>query len=263
MKKHLTKFVIAILLAGTFPSTAQTLSPQVIASAGGYSTVGNVSLSWTLGETFTTTLENGNSILTQGFQQPFIRLRILNLKAFLQGYYLGGGTMQPVLLNQAVAGATSAETDTITIELRDDADPGITVASAVTLLMTDGSASATFEADAGNYWVVIKHRNSVQTWTPNPIAIPSSYDFTVAANKAFGDNMTDPFSENIWSFYTSDINQDEFIDIFDFPFYDADNQAFVLLEYAATDLNGDGFVDIFDFPIYDANNQAFVFSLHP
>ena len=75
--------------------------------------------------------------------------------------------------------------------------------------------------------------------------------------------MIDPFNEGIWSFYTGDVNQDEFIDIFDFPDYDLDNQNFVAFEYKATDFNGDGFVDIFDFPIYDGNNQNFIFAIHP
>jgi len=52
---------------------AQTLSPKVTPSSGGYLTGGNNSLSWTMGETDIKTLQNGN-MLTQGFQQPEIDL---------------------------------------------------------------------------------------------------------------------------------------------------------------------------------------------
>jgi len=61
-----TVFIASIAL------TAQTLSREVIASAGTYSVSSIGSLSWTLGETITETVQNGSIaiILTQGFQQP-------------------------------------------------------------------------------------------------------------------------------------------------------------------------------------------------
>jgi hypothetical protein len=45
---------------------------EVIASAGGYNTNGNLSISWTLGETIIPTFQNGDLILTHGFQQKLI-----------------------------------------------------------------------------------------------------------------------------------------------------------------------------------------------
>lgn len=47
----------------------QSLAPEVISSAGNYYDNGTVSLSWTLGESVTETVTDGNTILTQGFQQ--------------------------------------------------------------------------------------------------------------------------------------------------------------------------------------------------
>ncbi len=47
---------------------AQTLSPEVISSAGTEFTNGSNSLSWTLGEPVTSTLTN-NTVVTQGFHQ--------------------------------------------------------------------------------------------------------------------------------------------------------------------------------------------------
>lgn len=45
---------------------------EVIASAGDYSINGGVSISWTLGETVIPTFQNGDVILTHGFQQQLI-----------------------------------------------------------------------------------------------------------------------------------------------------------------------------------------------
>ena len=188
----------------------------------------------------------------------------LGLKIFFEGYYLGSGMMQPVLLFQNVSGAVGTETDTALVELRSTADPSIIVSSSKTLVLTDGTGTAVFNgAGPGTYWIAVKHRNSIQTWSAAPVTLPGTYDFTSAITQAYLSNMVDAFGEGIFSFYSGDINQDEFVDIFDFPDFDADNQNFVSASYVATDLNGDGFVDIFDFPPFDANNQAFIMSMHP
>ena len=189
---------------------------------------------------------------------------VLKLKVFMQGYYLGRGMMAPVLANQAVLKATLSEADTVLVQLRDVTDPTKIVDAESILIMTDGTGTANFTvANSGSYWIVVKHRNSIQTWSAAPVALPATYNFTTAATQAFGGNMVDVNSESIFSMYTGDDNQDDFIDIFDFPDYDLDNQNFVAFEYKATDFNGDGFVDIFDFPVYDLNNQNFVFAITP
>jgi hypothetical protein len=53
-------------------SVSAQVKQEVIASAGGYSLNGNLSISWTLGETIIPTFQNGNLILTHGFQQQLI-----------------------------------------------------------------------------------------------------------------------------------------------------------------------------------------------
>ena len=89
----------------------------------------------------------------------------------------------------------------------------------------------------------------------------TSYDFSTADTQAYGSNMIE-VENGVWAIYSGDINQDEFVDSFDFPSYDFDNLNFSS-GYLATDMNGDGFVDSFDFPIYDSNNINFVSSAHP
>lgn len=69
MKQIITLIIIAI--AAPFAIKAQSLSPTVIASTGGFSSNSNGSLSYTVGEmTMVQTFSAGNNILTQGFQQP-------------------------------------------------------------------------------------------------------------------------------------------------------------------------------------------------
>jgi hypothetical protein len=64
------KFLTIISLS-LFPflGMAQSITPEVIASAGEHYDNGTVQLSWTLGEVMVDTYDNGTNILTQGFHQ--------------------------------------------------------------------------------------------------------------------------------------------------------------------------------------------------
>lgn len=53
-----------------FMARSQSITPEVIATAGDYFVGSNATLSWTLGEVVTETVSNANYTLTQGFQQP-------------------------------------------------------------------------------------------------------------------------------------------------------------------------------------------------
>jgi hypothetical protein len=61
--------LIAVFIA---LSSGAQVKQEVIASAGGYNVSGGVSISWTLGETIIPTFQNGNLILTHGFQSQLI-----------------------------------------------------------------------------------------------------------------------------------------------------------------------------------------------
>lgn len=70
------KKVLPFLL-GLFAVTAlnsQSLSPDVVATAGDYFTGEGVTLSWTLGEVVIETISDDSHVLTQGFQQSFYRI---------------------------------------------------------------------------------------------------------------------------------------------------------------------------------------------
>ncbi len=67
MKKNL--FLLCVIFSGLI-AQAQSLTPQVIASAGNYFENSNFSISWTLGEPMIETYTTPNTILTQGFHQP-------------------------------------------------------------------------------------------------------------------------------------------------------------------------------------------------
>jgi hypothetical protein len=106
----------------------------------------------------------------------------LNLNVFVEGFYLGNGLMQAVLFDQNVV-ADSTACDYITVELRESLNPLIpAVSSITTILHTDGTAQIKFPAtiNGGNYFIVIKHRNTIETWSKNPVTFTSvtTFDFT-------------------------------------------------------------------------------------
>ena len=190
----------------------------------------------------------------------------LNLTLFLQGYYTGSNTMQEVMANQGyLPTPATGDCDDITVELH-DATTTTTIAGTTTArLHADGTASAVFTPGVtGNYYVVIKHRNSIQTWSTDPVTLSSttSYNFSTAATQAYADNMVE-VETGVWAIYTGDLNQDDFIDSFDFPIFDLDATNGVAGVYVATDMNGDGFVDPFDFPVFDVNSFNGVLAVYP
>jgi hypothetical protein len=189
---------------------------------------------------------------------------VVTVKLNIEGYYdADAHAMRPVLLNQGV-GSSSTDVDTVTVELH-DATTYELVATTSAMLQTDGTAVASFSsAPVGSFYIAVKHRNAVQTWSADPQTVggtPLSYDFTDSASKAYGNNMVEVES-GVFGFYSGDLNQDEVVDGSDSTdlINDIENYNFGLL---ATDLNGDGVVDGSDSTFMINNIENYIFSVHP
>ena len=262
--KKIKSFIIIFIgfISMSHAILAQSLSPQVIASGGGFQSNTIGSLSFTIGETNTQTLSSATNMLTQGFQQAF--KATLNLKLYLQGYYTSGGQMENVLYNQGVIPTSGNECDTIEIQLRNAIPPYNQLSTSNAILQTNGTVTFGGTANIGSaYYIVIKHRNTLESWSANPITITENtfYDFSVGANKVYGDNQSEVES-GVWALYSGDLNQDENIDLLDLGDIETDINNFQF-GYFATDINGDGNVDLLDAPTVEANINGFIFSSHP
>jgi hypothetical protein len=89
----------------------------------------------------------------------------------------GGETVAPATL--AITGK-NAMVDWVLVELRDQLDPAVVVATRCALLQrdgdvvgTDGHAALTFGVPAGNYYVAARHRNHLGVMTATPVAVRS------------------------------------------------------------------------------------------
>ena len=201
---------------------------------------------------------------------------VLNIKALIQGYYIGGGQMTPALYNEIIPGATDAMVDTVTIEARDATDFSL-VDSYKGVIDTGGNVSGIFSvASIGtSYYIAIRHRNALFTCSANPVLLQAltSYDFRLRADSAFGVpyfpgfpyEQQYNFGDGYFGLYSGDVNGDEYIDTGDVTPIDNDNLSGLYSPggYWISDINGDGYVDTGDVTSVDNNNLAGIFSQHP
>ena len=121
------------------------------------------------------------------------------------------------------------------------------------------------KAPSGNYYLIAKHFNCIETWSAEPVTISpdyfSFYDFTTDANKAYGNNMI--LKGTRWCLYSGDVNQNGTIDLTDVVSIYNDASEFVAVLYAVTDLNGDSVTDLTDILIGFNNSTAFVSKISP
>jgi hypothetical protein len=181
----------------------------------------------------------------------------------MQGYYISNGTMQSALYNQSETSNMSL-TDSVNVILYEAVYPHSAVASKRVVVHTDGTATCIFPPLMGSYYVGIKNRNTLYTWSSNPVAlgqIAAMYDFTTSSSMVYGDNAIE-MEPGIWALYMGDLNDDENIDLFDLNTLEDDISNF-LYGYVATDINGDGNADLLDTQVMSDNIGLFIFSMHP
>jgi hypothetical protein len=115
----------------------------------------------------------------------------------------------------------------------------------------------------GLYYLVVKHRNSIETWSSAPVyieAVAKTYDFTLFASQAYGNNLV--LNGNNYCIFSGDVNQDGIVDATDNSLID--NDAYYFREgYINTDLTGDRAVDGSDYTIAENNAASFVSAITP
>jgi hypothetical protein len=188
-----------------------------------------------------------------------VTTKTLNLKAYLEGLYAGAGLMHKA---QDVSGDHFPDNvaDQVTVELHDATTPfGIAYTYSSLNLNTDGTLSITTIPGSltGSFYIVIKHRNSIETWSMAPVSFAGAgtiiYDFSTSASQAYGNNMK--LMGTVYAIYSGDPNQDGTVDGSDMLLLDNASQPPVLHGYYPEDLNGDGTVDGTDMLMIDNSSQ--------
>ncbi len=157
--------------------------------------------------------------------------------------------------------------DTVTVYLHSSSSPFARVDSARAVIdSVTFSGTFTFvNALPGSYYIAVKHRNSIETWSSYDELFNSwnqtFYAFTFGTYSAYGGNLAylGPFR---YAIYSGDVDQDGTVDATDVSAIDNDASNFVS-GYVVTDLTGDNFVDGTDFALADNNAANFVSAIRP
>lgn len=151
------------------------------------------------------------------------------------------------------------QSDIIEAELRNGNSPYNIVENMFSVLDSN-TLTANFtitNAPTGSYFIALKHRNTIETWSSSAINYTAgstiNYNFISSQTQAFGNNLKQvDLSPVRYGLYSGDVNQDGIIDLADGS--EIDNDEFNgLTGYVVTDINGDRFVDIEDASITDNN----------
>ncbi len=182
----------------------------------------------------------------------------LNIKLFIEGYYSGNGLMN----NSGYGGCLYVngfssdpnDVDTVKVSLMDTTTL-VLIESQTGILKTNGIVTCTFSQNViGNaYYIKLNHRNALETWSSTPILMNSitTFDFTTALSKAYGNNMIE-VPVGAFAFFSGDVNQDLSIDSIDIALieisvYNTD------IGYVVTDITGDGIVESSDWGLEENN----------
>lgn len=163
-------------------------------------------------------------------------------------------------------GTTLNMKDTVKAYMRNTSAPFTIVDSAVAVLDSVNlkAAFVFMNAPTGNYYIQVKHRNSLETWSKNGVSltrgITGSYDFTTSNSQAYGDNMV--LNGTKYCFYSGDVNSDGTVTLADIiSVYNASSS--FSSGYVINDLNGDRNVTLADIIIVYNNSSKFVAKVTP
>ena len=191
----------------------------------------------------------------QGGFKPKNHQQILSLTVFCEGFYNASSN-------------TMNTSDTMVVLLRSSVSPYAVVDSARSVISINGTASISFQNAVGGtpYYIVVKHRNTIETWSATPLSFIGgalNFNLTESLTSAFGNNLIGVDTSPVkFAIYSGDANHDGTVDASDLSMIDNDAQNFVS-GYVVTDLTGDDFVDGTDFAIADNNAANFVSAISP
>ena len=210
--------------------------------------------------------------------------RTLNLThVFLEGLYIGSGTMSEALNNEFIPQWGLGIADSITIELHDAVDyyAPVIFRSKNVKLSTVGTATVILPGTCnGSYYITIKHRSSIETTTATTFSFanePITCDFAAHAADVFGENVKD-LSDGNFAIYCGDITssgnlykypnaplQDDQIDFGDINYIyaeytDNENPQY---GYVVGDINGNGELEMEDMQLVYHNAITGIYPILP
>jgi len=192
-------------------------------------------------------IEGGQDFITIKYRQ----YNLLELKSFVEGFYNSGNNI--------------TVSDSMKVYLRSAVSPYAMVDSSSAVFNQNGNSEFAFTnvQNNVNYYLVLTHRNSLETWSAAGVSFQSSvlnYDFTTNSSQAFGNNLI--LKGSRYCVYSGDVAKDGIVDISDLLIIYNQNINFKS-GYVSGDLNGDDIVDVSDMLIAYNNLFNFVSLIRP
>ncbi len=154
--------------------------------------------------------------------------------------------------------------DTMSYYLRNTQLPYAIYDSAKKLLSDKGFAQINFTNVSSGvaYYLQLKHRNSIETWSNplyyNPLTYEAKYNFTNLITQAFGSNMIQVDNSPVrFAIYGGDVDQNGVVNATDISLVDNDVFNFVT-GYVNSDVTGDDVTNAIDLGLVDNNAFNFV-----
>ncbi|MBK7852806.1 MAG: metallophosphoesterase [Bacteroidetes bacterium] len=195
----------------------------------------------------------------------------VHLHLFIQGYYMGNQEMRAPLFSSGLSSDPTA-CDSITIEFRNSSPVHGIEFSSRTLLHTDGNCSVNFPGSfsGGQYFIVIRHRNSLETWSAAAQLLQhnDTVEFADVITKAYGNNLA-TLGDGFFGLWSGDVSdgispglQDGMIETSDYIHIENASQMF-LAGYVTEDLTGDVLVESADYSLAENNMQILLIVARP
>jgi len=228
---------ILLLCLCSVLSYGQFLVNDVVGQSGDEISNTDITINHTSGELVSSTINNSQITLTQGFQQT-AHLIYIAPKAILQGPSIGSisGSMRDDLrignylpnispYNNNIKSANgiftvadnNAIVDWVIVRLRNSNHNVISEKSALIqkdgdIVCADGVSPLQFAVHGNDYYVEINHRNHLGTMTKNTLAVGSTttfIDFTDASLLTYGNLARVNIGNGIMALWAGDANNDQ------------------------------------------------------
>ena len=212
----------------------------------------------------------------------------LNIKILLEGPFNNGSMSTNLLTNgyislsqpynqgpwnykgtESVSSIPSGVVDWVLLELRSGTASSTLVSRKAAFVKNNGSvvdldgvSMVSFNGiSAGNYYIVVHHRNHLAVMSANAVTLSSNstlYDFTTSSSKAYG---TDPMADlggGKWGLYAGDSDRNGTVNVLDYG-----NVVNFLFDtgYKSGDLDLNGVINVLDYS--KTNNNLFKSSQVP
>lgn len=209
-------------------------------------------------------LSGNESELSDFFASTPVKNKIIQLTLYFEGLYNQETETMNKAFNEYGPAFSDSIADAYKLELHDAFNTDSIVFSSNNKVSINGISEISLPGRlSGNYYLVVKHRNSIETWSAATVSLNADtvyYDLSDQAAKAYGSNLK--LTGSKYTIYGGDVNQDGAVDTADMTPVDNDSSLYIS-GYLVTDITGDGVVDTADMTIIDNNSFGYVGSVKP